>query len=225
MCGRYAASKDVANLMEEFEVARPPDETLPEDFNVAPSKQVYMVVDRATEEGVQRQLRTAKWGLVPSWAKDPKIGNRMINARLETAAEKPSFRRAWAKRRCLLPADGYYEWYAGEGPKQPFYIHRPDGHSLAMAGLFEFWKDGDDWLVTTCVLTTDAPDALGRIHDRMPLLVPQENWAAWLDPEQAPAGDLVVPAMSMGLEAYPVSTDVNNVRNNGRHLTDPLPAS
>lgn len=225
MCGRYAASKDVANLMEEFEVARPPDETLPEDFNVAPSKQVYMVVERETDDGVQRQLRTAKWGLVPSWAKDPKIGNRMINARLETAAEKPSFRRAWAKRRCLLPADGYYEWYAGEGPKQPFYIHRPDGHSLAMAGLYEFWKDGDDWLVTTCVLTTDAPDELGRIHDRMPLLVPDENWAAWLDPEHKPTGDLVVPAMSMGLEAYPVSTEVNNVRNNGRQLTDPLPAS
>lgn len=225
MCGRYAASKDVANLMEEFEVARPPDETLPEDFNVAPSKQVYMVVERETDDGVQRQLRTAKWGLVPSWAKDPKIGNRMINARLETAAEKPSFRRAWAKRRCLLPADGYYEWYAGEGPKQPFYIHRPDGHSLAMAGLYEFWKDGDDWLVTTCVLTTDAPDELGRIHDRMPLLVPHENWAAWLDPEHKPTGDLVVPAMSMGLEAYPVSTEVNNVRNNGRQLTDPLPAS
>jgi len=225
MCGRYAASKDVANLMEEFEVARPPDETLPEDFNVAPSKQVYMVVERETDDGVQRQLRTAKWGLVPSWAKDPKIGNRMINARLETAAEKPSFRRAWAKRRCLLPADGYYEWYSGEGPKQPFYIHRPDGHSLAMAGLYEFWKDGDDWLVTTCVLTTDAPDELGRIHDRMPLLVPHENWAAWLDPEHKPTGDLVVPAMSMGLEAYPVSTEVNNVRNNGRQLTDPLPAS
>ncbi len=225
MCGRYAASKDVANLMEEFEVARPPDETLPEDFNVAPSKQVYMVVDRETDDGVQRQLRTAKWGLVPSWAKDPKIGNRMINARLETAAEKPSFRRAWAKRRCLLPADGYYEWYAGEGPKQPFYIHRPDGHSLAMAGLYEFWKEGEDWLVTTCVLTTDAPDELGRIHDRMPLLVPHENWAAWLDPEHKPTGDLVVPAMSMGLEAYPVSTEVNNVRNNGRQLTDPLPAS
>ncbi len=225
MCGRYAASKDVATLMEEFDVARPPDETLPEDFNVAPSKQVYMVVDRESDEGVQRQLRTAKWGLVPSWAKDPKIGNRMINARLETAAEKPAFRRAWAKRRCLLPADGYYEWYAGEGPKQPFYIHRDDGHSLAMAGLFEFWKHDDEWLVTTCVLTTDAPDGLGRIHDRMPLLVPQENWQAWLDPQHTPTIDLTVPAMATGLQAYPVSREVNNVRNNGRQLTEPLPAS
>jgi putative SOS response-associated peptidase YedK len=225
MCGRYAASKDVATLMEEFDVAGPPDETLPEDFNVAPSKQVYMVVDRESDEGVQRQLRTAKWGLVPSWAKDPKIGNRMINARLETAAEKPAFRRAWAKRRCLLPADGYYEWYAGEGPKQPFYIHRDDGHSLAMAGLFEFWKHDDEWLVTTCVLTTDAPDGLGRIHDRMPLLVPQENWQAWLDPQHTPTIDLTVPAMATGLQAYPVSREVNNVRNNGRQLTEPLPAS
>ena len=225
MCGRYAASKDVATLVEEFHVARPPDEALPEDFNVAPSKQVYMVVDRETDDGVQRQLRTAKWGLVPSWAKDPKIGNRMINARIETAAQKPSFRRAWSKRRCLLPADGYYEWYAGDGPKQPFFIHRTDGRSLAMAGLFEFWKDGEDWLVTTCVLTTDASDDLGRIHDRMPLLVPQANWAAWLNPDAAPSTELTVPAMATGLEAYPVSTEVNNVRHNGAHLLDPLPAS
>lgn len=225
MCGRYAAAKDVAALVEEFEVARPPDETLPPDYNVAPSKQVYMVVDRQTDDGIQRQLRTAKWGLVPSWAKDPKIGNRLINARIETAAEKPSFRRAWTKRRCLLPADGYYEWYAGEGRKQPFFIHRPDGSSLAMAGLFEFWKDGEDWLVTTCVLTTSAPDELGRIHDRMPLLVPRENWGVWLDPNHVPTLDLAVPAMAAGLQAYPVSTDVNNVRNNGAHLLDPLPAS
>ncbi|HQR79638.1 MAG TPA: SOS response-associated peptidase [Actinomycetota bacterium] len=225
MCGRYAAAKDVAALVEEFEVARPPDETLPPDYNVAPSKQVYMVVDRQTDDGIQRQLRTAKWGLVPSWAKDPKIGNRLINARIETAAEKPSFRRAWTKRRCLLPADGYYEWYAGEGRKQPFFIHRPDGSSLAMAGLFEFWKDGEDWLVTTCVLTTSAPDELGRIHDRMPLLVPRENWGVWLDPDHVPTLDLAVPAMAAGLQAYPVSTDVNNVRNNGAHLLDPLPAS
>ncbi len=226
MCGRYAAAKDVASLVEEFEVVRPPDENLPADYNVAPSKPVYVVVDRETDDGVQRQLRIAKWGLVPSWAKDPKIGNRMINARIETAAEKPAFRRAWAKRRCLLPADGYYEWYAGEGvPKQPFYIHRSDGASLAMAGLFEFWKDGDDWLVSTAILTTSAPDGLGRIHDRMPLLVPQENWAKWLDPQGPPADDIVVPAMATGLEAYPVSTEVNNVKHNGPQLLEPLPAS
>ncbi|HPQ84804.1 MAG TPA: SOS response-associated peptidase [Actinomycetota bacterium] len=226
MCGRYAAAKDVASLVEEFEVVRPPDENLPADYNVAPSKPVYMVVDRETDDGVQRQLRIAKWGLVPSWAKDPKIGNRMINARIETAAEKPAFRRAWAKRRCLLPADGYYEWYAGQGvPKQPFYIHRSDGASLAMAGLFEFWKDGEDWLVSTAILTTSAPDALGQIHDRMPLLVPRENWAKWLDPQGPPADDIVVPAMATGLEAYPVSTEVNNVKHNGPQLLEPLPAS
>lgn len=185
-----------------------------------------MVVDRETDDGVQRQLRIAKWGLIPSWAKDPKIGNRMINARIETAAEKPAFRRAWAKRRCLLPADGYYEWYAGQGvPKQPFYIHRSDGASLAMAGLFEFWKDGEDWLVSTAILTTSAPDALGQIHDRMPLLVPRENWAKWLDPQGPPADDIVVPAMATGLEAYPVSTEVNNVKHNGPQLLEPLPAS
>jgi putative SOS response-associated peptidase YedK len=225
MCGRYAATKDVASLVEQFDIIRPPDKPLPPDYNVAPSKKVYMVVDRDTEQGVQRQLRVAKWGLVPSWAKDPKIGNRMINARMETAAQKPSFRRAWAKHRCLLPADGYYEWYAGEGRKQPFFIHRTDGRSLAMAGLFEFWKDGDDWLVTTCVLTTSAPDELGRIHDRMPLLIPEEHWSGWLDPQHPPEPDMAVPAMSAGLRAYPVSTTVNNVRNNGPELIEPLVAS
>lgn len=225
MCGRYAAAKDMATLVEEFEVVRPAEEQLPADYNVAPSKHVYMVVDRPEDDGVQRQLRVAKWGLVPSWAKDPKIGNRLINARVETAAEKPSFRRAWAKRRCLLPADGYFEWYAGEGPKQPFFIHREDGASLAMAGLYEFWKQDDDWLVTACVLTTDAPDALGRIHDRMPVLVPKQNWSAWLDPDAPPADGLVVPALATGLEAYPVSREVNNVRNNGPELIEPVAAS
>lgn len=226
MCGRYAAAKDVATLVEEFEVQRPPERALTPDYNVAPSKQVYIVVDRPQddEQGVARQLREAKWGLVPSWAKDPSIGNRLINARVETAAEKPSFRRAWKSRRCLVPADGYYEWYAGEGGKQPFYIHDRSGASLAMAGLYEFWKDGDDWLVTTCVLTTSASDDLGRIHDRMPLLVPRDHWALWLDPEAPPAEEALVPALTAGLEAYPVAKTVNNVRHNGPELTEPLPA-
>ena len=131
-----------------------------------------------------------RWGLVPSWAKDPSIGSRLINARMETVTEKPAFRRAFAKRRCLLPADGYYEWYGAErGKKQPFYITRRDGRPLAMAGLYEFWRapdadpeDRDAWLVTCTVLTTTAEDDVGRIHDRMPLMVPPDRWAEWLDP-------------------------------------------
>jgi putative SOS response-associated peptidase YedK len=181
-----------------------------------------------------------RWGLVPSWAKDPAIGNRMINARMETVAEKPAYRRAFAARRCLLPADGYFEWYptseltaAGKPRKQPFFIRPRDHGTLAMAGLYEIWRDptrdDDDperfrWTCT--VLTTEAEDSLGHIHDRMPLMVEPDRWAQWLDP--APAArdtllDLLVPAAPGGLEAYPVSTLVSNVRNNGPELVEPLP--
>jgi putative SOS response-associated peptidase YedK len=177
---------------------------------------------------------------VPFWANDPSIGNRMINARMESVTEKPAFRQAFAKRRCLLPADGYYEWYAteqttkaGKPVKQPFFIHPSDGSVMAMAGLYEIWRDPtrdeDDpqrfrWSCT--VLTTTAEDAVGHIHDRMPLLVEPERYAAWLDPGQADPEllrSLLVPAAPGRLEAYPVSTSVNNVRNNGPELLEPLP--
>ncbi len=243
MCGRYAAAKDPAALAEEFEVATPPEETLKPDYNVAPTKKVYLVVDKARDEEVARALVIGRWGLVPSWAKDPSIGSRMINARAETVAEKPAFRRAFAKRRCLIPADGYYEWYLPTSPdapvgkggkplKQPFFIHPADGSSLAMAGLYEWWRDStredDDpaaWLLTCTVITTDASDAVGRIHDRMPMTIPRDDWARWLDPAHGAeeAARLLVPAFDGGLEAYPVSTLVNSVRNNGPELIDPLP--
>jgi putative SOS response-associated peptidase YedK len=188
----------------------------------------------------QRQLRVLRWGLVPFWAKDPAIGNRLINARVESVAEKPAFRQAFARRRCLLPADGYFEWYpteqrtkGGKPLKQPFYIHPQDGSVLAMAGLYEIWRDPtrdeDDperfrWTCT--VLTTSAEDELGRIHDRMPLLVEPERYAAWLDPDiddPETLRGLLVPAAPGRLEAYPVSVEVNNVRNNGPQLVAPLP--
>jgi putative SOS response-associated peptidase YedK len=254
MCGRYASSRKPDDLAEEFEidrarVAETVTEPLPADYNVAPTKSVYAVLDRrdrdadeadeGDEAGAERQLRVLRWGLVPFWAKDPSIGNRMINARMETVTEKPAFRRAFAKRRCLLPADGYYEWYptelrtkAGKPLKQPFYITPEDGSVMAMAGLYEIWKDptrdDDDperfrWTCT--VLTTRAEDAVGHIHDRMPLLVERERYAEWLDPTVAGdrAGRLLVPAAPGRLQAYPVSTAVNNVRNNGPELLDPLP--
>jgi putative SOS response-associated peptidase YedK len=252
MCGRYASSRKPEDLAEEFEIDRAKvEETvvepLPADYNVAPTKQVYAVLDRRTPgsdgdggaDREDRQLRVLRWGLVPFWAKDPSIGNRMINARMETVTEKPAFRRAFAKRRCLLPADGYYEWYptqqrtkAGKPLKQPFYIHPEDGSVMAMAGLYEIWKDptrdDDDperfrWTCT--VLTTRAEDAVGHIHDRMPLLVERDRYAEWLDPtvDGDRAGRLLVPAAPGRLQAYPVSTAVNSVRNNGPELLDPLP--
>jgi len=245
MCGRYASSRRPEDLVEEFKIdENQVKEALAPDYNVAPTKSVYAVLQRPTrEEDAQqptaRQLRLVTWGLVPFWAKDPAIGNRLINARVETAAEKPAFRRAFAARRCLIPADGYYEWYAtsqknasGRPVKQPFFIHPADGGVLAMAGLYEIWRDPtraeDDperfrWTCT--VLTTTAEDSLGRIHDRMPLLVEPERYSQWLDPEVSGAEDLrglLVPAAPGRLEAYPVSTRVNNVKNNGPDLVEPV---
>jgi putative SOS response-associated peptidase YedK len=240
MCGRYSLSRDPEDLAREFEVARVDvREKLQPDYNVAPTKQVPAVIDRIPrdqpDEPPERRLTFVKWGLIPSWAKDAKIGNRLINARLETAHEKPAFRRAFASRRCLLPADGYYEWYGEKkGKKQPFFIHRGDDGVLAMAGLYEIWRDpskdeGDpDRLVWTCtVLTTSAEDNLGRIHDRMPLLVEPAQYPTWLDPRVKDAEQLrsvLVPAAPGRLDAYPVSTAVNNVRNNGPDLVKPIEA-
>lgn len=246
MCGRYASSKDPAELVEEFGVTRPPATTIPADYNVAPTKHVYAVLQRSYDDlpGQQRLLADVVWGLVPSWAKDRSIGHRLVNARVETAAEKPSFRRAWTRRRALLPADGYYEWHgsadtAHEGSsrrprKQPYFIHRADGGTLAMAGLYEIWRDPaadpDDpaaWLWTATILTTTATDGLGQIHDRMPIDVDPRVWADWLDPDfGGDPGTLLDPAATAAaLVAYPVSTAVNSVRNNGPQLLDPLPAS
>ena len=247
MCGRYASSRRAEDLAEEFDVAevRIPAPLEP-DYNVAPTKEVYAVVERppsreadAVEEPPERQLRVLTWGLVPSWAKDPSIGNRMINARMEAVAENPAYKPAFGKRRCLLPADGYFEWYptaqrtkAGKPLKQPFFIRPKDGSSLAMAGLYEIWRDPDkaeddpDRFRWTCtVITTDAEDSLGHIHDRMPLMVERDRWAQWLDPTQSSGSllDLLVPAAPGSLEAYPVPTLVNNVRNNGPELVEPLP--
>jgi len=192
-------------------------------------------------ERPQRQLRVLTWGLVPSWAKDPSIGNRMINARMETVAEKPAYRKAFATRRALLPADGYFEWYPtsrtnakGKPVKQPFFITPADGGVLAMAGLYELWRDPsvpedsdvDPWLWSVTVLTTSATDDVGRIHDRMPLLVEPSRYAEWLDPAVDDADTLrglLVPAAPGRLTAYPVDKAVNNVRNNGPQLVDPLP--
>lgn len=247
MCGRYASSRRPEDLIEEFHVeASRVDTTLDQDFNVAPTKPVYAIVERPPTgdkaAAPQRQLRVFTWGLIPSWSKDPKIGSRLINARMETVAEKPAFRRAFAARRCLLPADGYFEWYptsdlgpGGKPRKQPFFIRPRDHGVLAMAGLYEIWRDPDRtdddperfrWTCT--VLTTQAEDALGQIHDRMPLMVTADRWNAWLDPRPPPADQdpraLLVPAVPGTLEAYPVATLVNNVRNNGPELVQPLPS-
>lgn len=236
MCGRFVVRQTADDLAEEFGVDRHDvKEQLEPDYNVAPTKTIYGVLTRKPRdepESPQRRLRTLRWGLVPSWAKDMSIGNKLINARLETAAEKPAFRKAFAQRRCLIPADGFYEWRGSEkGKKQPFYIHPKDG-SLAMAGLYEIWRnrsvpeDAEDAFVwSATILTTDATDDVGQIHDRMPLLVRREDWAAWLDPTIDDPGEVrsfLSPAVPGVLDAYPVSTEVNRVSNNGPQLIEPI---
>ena len=248
MCGRYASSRSAEDLVEEFEVHQPDLPHLEPDWNVAPTKEVYAVVERPPSGGGQdgdgaaaeRQLRAMTWGLVPFWAKDPSIGSRMINARMETVAEKPAYRRAFERRRALLPADGYYEWCAtsaltkaGKPRKQPYFIRPADGGVLAMAGLYEIWRDPEraeddpDRFRWTCtVITTAAEDSLGRIHDRMPLMLTPDRYDAWLDPgvqDRDALLGLLTPAAPGRLEAYPVPTLVSNVRNNGAELVEPLP--
>ena len=246
MCGRYASIKAPADLADEFRAVDATDGAAQTDYNVAPTKQIITVVERhpRDEEGTpdpdstERTLRMVRWGLVPSWAKDPKGGARMINARSESVATKPAFRRAFNSRRCLIPADGWFEWQRGPEHKQPYYTHYSDGSSLAMAGLWEYWKPKDDpdneypnGLVTATVLTTEAVGPLAQIHDRMPLVLPPDAWDAWLDPDR-PADDVAVAALVTPpsldliaqLELRPVAPLVNSVRNNGHQLLDPLPA-
>jgi putative SOS response-associated peptidase YedK len=246
MCGRYASTKSAADIATEFNAVDATGRSLlaepGADYNVAPTKPVLAVVQRhpRDEDGTvqadrtERSVRVMRWGLVPSWAKDPSVGARMINARAETAADKPAFRKALGRRRCLLPADGWYEWRRGDGggAKQPYFVTGTDGASLALAGLWEFWRpagadhDGDP-LITSAVMTTDAVGPLRDIHDRMPLVLPPDAWDAWLDPDVAATDDRIAallrppsPELVAALELRPVSALVNNVRNEGHRLVE-----
>ena len=221
MCGRYVVATHPGQLALDFgAVAVLNLEDYAADYNVAPTKPVPVVL---TLQG-SRVLLEMGWGMVPSWAKDPAIGSRMINARVETAAEKPTFRRALVRRRCLLPADGYYEWRkpaAGSGGrKQPYYIHRADGGLLAFAGLYDHWlgADGSE-LWTAAILTGAATPELAGIHDRMPLTVGPAARDAWLDPDLQDS-EQVTGLLDRAPEwvARPVSSAVNAVRNNGPEL-------
>ncbi|RZS34025.1 putative SOS response-associated peptidase YedK [Herbihabitans rhizosphaerae] len=235
MCGRYAAKKDPATLAAEFDAVDQTDGSAPgADYNVAPTKSVVTVVQRhpRDEDGkpdpeqTVRGLRVMRWGLIPGWAKSKSIGAKMINARVESAATKPAFRSAMKRKRCLIPADGWFEWRRDGQTKQPFYMTDPDGKSLAMAGLWSTWRDPEAAedappLITCSVLTTDAIGRLTDIHDRMPLLLSADAWQGWLDPDREDVADLIGPPMPElvdALELRPVSDTVNNVRNNGPEL-------
>lgn len=236
MCGRFVSSSTPDKIAEYFG-ATFDGETLGENHNVAPTNDIYAVV--AGPDGTPR-LEVFHWGLIPVWAKERKVGAKMINARAETLAEKPAYKGVFRKTRCIIPMDGFYEWQAGApgGPvtkagkpaKQPTFIHRLDGEPLAVAGLWSAWRDKTagpdaDWLHSATVVTTSANATMAPIHDRMPVILPQSAWAQWLDPDnqdlEALSG-LLVPAPDSLLDVHPVSTDVNNVRNKGSELILPV---
>ncbi|WP_165989470.1 SOS response-associated peptidase [Streptomyces sp. YIM 98790] len=265
MCGRYAASRGPDELAALFDIQHWDGQTVGADWNVAPTKEVYAVLERPLKDGggpaPVRQLRALRWGLVPSWATSPDLGVKMINARAETVHEKAAYRRAFAARRCLLPADGYYEWATAAQErqeeekgkrkrprKQPYFVTPADGSVMAMAGLFEFWRDRslpDDhpraWWTTCTVITTEAettpyagagetagdrPVTLHDIHPRMPLMLPADRWDAWLDPAQRDPErlrELLAPPPPGLMRAYPVGREVNSTANNGPGLVTEIP--
>ncbi len=222
MCGRFLLSDPEAVIQGLFGVIPPAG--LGPRYNIAPSQQVP--VFRRTGPGRSPEITLLRWGLVPNWAKDPSIGNRLVNARAETAAEKPSFRSALRRRRCLIPAEGFYEWQRVDGRKQPWLIRRRGGGGFAMAGLWEAWRGSAGPLETFTILTTRPNEVVAPLHDRMPVIVSPESFPLWLDPElQDPEilSSLLVPAPAAELEAYPVSTLVNNPANDDPHCMQPLP--
>jgi putative SOS response-associated peptidase YedK len=222
VCGRYANSRHDGDLLKDFQVASIVDEPPGPSWNVAPTAMARVVLERLVDDVPDRQLRTLKWGLVPSWAKDLRIGNKLINARSETITEKPAFKAAAAKRRCLVPADGYYEWMVTDTGKTPIYLHGDD--VLAFAGLYELRPDIEDpqrWLWTYTILTCTTQDAYGHIHDRSPVVLPPALRSSWLDPhltDPATVRDLLAEVPSPLLATYEVSTAVNSARNDGPEL-------
>ncbi len=213
MCGRYALTTDPRKLARRFGAEPPPD--LPPRYNVAPSQTIPIV--RREAEG--RRFALARWGLVPSWAKDLKLGYSTINARAETVARKPAFRSAFRRRRCLIPADGFYEWQASTQTKltQPWFIALKDQEPMAFAGLWEHWTDpAGEVLESCCIIVTEANALMRPIHDRMPVILDPVNWDAWLDPEAhdpASLQALLMPYPANAMTAWPVGTKVNNPRH------------
>lgn len=212
MCGRYAlhASPEVVAL--QFGLASVP--SFSPRYNIAPAAQVLIVRD----DGGRRAAALVKWGLVPRWAKDPSLGARMNNARAETVAEKPSFREAFRRRRCLLPASGFYEWKLEGRLKQPYYIHPAAGELFALAGLWERWEGPGGPLETCAVITTEPNAVMAPIHERMPVIVDPADYGRWL----AGGGDLLGPCPPQSIAAHPVSRAVNRAANDGPDLLLPL---
>jgi len=231
VCGRYTSTSTSEQVAAFFAAEEVKTEELPLRYNVAPSQLVYAIAERRrTDDQPHRQLGSFRWGLVPSWAKDPSIGNRMINARAETLSSRNAYKRALVRHRCIIPADAFYEWQIreleGKRQKAPYVIRHRDGSPLAFAGLWEVWHDAEDRPLRTCVIiTTEANRLLAPIHDRMPVVLPPDTWDEWLDPgnqDVTRLQKLLVPAPTKEFEAYEISTLVNNVRHEGPELIEPI---
>jgi putative SOS response-associated peptidase YedK len=230
MCGRYMLCADPHQLGRAFRLdeLRQVSRDLPLRFNIAPSQAVPIVrelrIVRQAGDGAVRELATVRWGLIPAWAKEPSIGNKMINARAESVAEKPAFRAAFHSRRCVVPASGFYEWQRRRrGPAQPHLIRRKDGEPLGFAGLWEGWRDpATGEVVESCTVITCEPNELmAELHDRMPVILDPADYDRWLDPKAAGAEELLRPCPAGWLEAIPVSTRVNNPANDDESVLEP----
>jgi putative SOS response-associated peptidase YedK len=215
MCGRFTLRTPARDLVEVFELLREPE--LTPRFNIAPTSQVAVV----RQVGNFRELSSMRWGLVPPWSKDPKAGLPLINARAETLATKPAFRSAFKRRRCLIPADGFYEWQkiAGAKVKQPLYIRFAKDRPFAFAGLWEKWHNDEGSTLESCaIITTEPNDVMRPIHDRMPVILPDEEYARWLDSKNEDVEELqelLRPYPAEEMAAFPITTFVNSPRNDG----------
>jgi len=232
VCGRFVQASSPALLLAQFGAIEVVTDLADPDYNVTPRREVTVVLNTVEGERVIDRLR---WGLVPRWAKDKAIGDRLINARSETVKEKPSFKSAYASRRCIIPVDGFYEWRAidGQRTKQPVFIHANTGQPIAVAGIWESWRDpadGNDAIAplrTCAILTTEANAMIEPIHNRMPVILDEQDWDAWLDASTAmdELDALLAPAPDDVVAWHEVSTAVNNTRNNDSSLMLPLEAS
>jgi len=224
VCGRFTLTSSPERLAQRFglDAVQP----LAPRFNIAPTQEVATIRVRAEAGG--RVLEMRRWGLVPAWARDPRVGNRMINARSETVAERPAFRTAFRLRRCLVPADGFYEWAGGPGPRQPYHIGLADGSPFAIAGLWECWSGPGDAVIASCtLLTTRANERVSAVHHRMPVVLEPEDYARWLDPtvrEPDRLSDLLRPLPPERVVLHPVSRHVNDPRHDDPSCVAPFAA-
>jgi putative SOS response-associated peptidase YedK len=218
MCGRFAQRTDPKKLARAFQVNEAPE--IETRYNIAPTQEILSV----TESEGGREMRFFKWGLIPSWAKDVSIGARLINARAETVEEKPSFREAFKKRRCIIPADGFYEWQRTGGRKQPFFFQMRDESPFGFAGLWERWKGEGEEVIESCtILTTEANEVLKEVHDRMPVILHPEDYELWLDDDvrkRELIRGLLRPYLSSEMTSYPVATAINSPHNQGPSLIE-----